>query len=150
MWLIREPLPKEFIFHPPAIPSAGIYNFVSDEGIQYEVRFGRKQSDILSVNLVFGVRNDEYDGEEYVLTNKGEFYSIMLTIEAIIHHFLDANPNIHAVEFAGEPAGEEQEGNNPTKRTKVYLRHAKRIFSPDYWTITTEGNKVSIERQKND
>jgi hypothetical protein len=149
LWWKIELLPKRFTYHPPAIPSAGIYYFKSDAGIQYEVRFGRKQSDILSVNLVFGVRNEEYDGEEYVLTNKGEFYSVMLTIEAIINDFLDANPNIHAIEFAGEPAGGERKDIQQTKRTKVYLRHAKRIFSADYWAITTEGNKVSIERAKN-
>lgn len=141
---------KLFEYYPPAIPSAGVYYFTSDEGVEYEVRFGRKQADILAVNIVFGVRNDEYDGEEYVITNKGEFYSVMNTIESIIQHFLDANPNIHLFEFAGEPADKEHSENKQTKRTKVYLRHAKRIFPSDSWHITTEGNKVSIERKNND
>jgi len=141
---------KVFPYQTPAIPSSGIYYFESDAGVQYEVRFGRKQSDILSVNIVFGVRNDEYDGEEYTLTNKGEFYSVMLTIESIINDFLANNPNIHAIEFAGEPAGGEEENDLPTKRTKVYIRHAHRIFPSEYWKITTNGNKVSIERRKND
>lgn len=143
-------MPNIFPYQIPAIVSSGVYYFESDAGVQYEVRFGRKHSDILSVNIVFGVRNDEYEGEEYILTNKGEFYSVMKTIESIIHDFLSNNPNIHSIEFAGEPAGEELENDLPTKRTKVYLRHAQRIFSSEYWKITTKGNKVSIERRKND
>lgn len=139
-------MPKTFKYKSPAIPSAGVYYFTSDQFIEYEVRFGRKQSDILAVNLVFGVRNDEYDGEEYILTNKGEFYSVMQTISQIIEDFLSVNPNVRLIEFAGEPAEEETSDSVPTKRTIVYLRYAKRIFSADYWHIRSCGNKVSIER----
>lgn len=139
-------MPKVFKFHPPPIPSAGVYFFQSDEGIDYEVRFGRKQSDILSVNIVFGVLNDEYDGEEYVLTNKGEFYSIMATLKSIIEDFREKNPNIHHFEFAGEPTAQREQLDGPTKRTKIYQRWAKRIFPETEWSHVLDGNKVTMER----
>ncbi len=142
----RLRMPKVFKFHPPPIPSAGVYFFQSDEGVDYEVRFGRKQSDILSVNIVFGVLNDEYDGEEYVLTNKGEFYSIMATIKAIIEDFRSKNPNIHHFEFAGEPTDQREEQDGPTKRTKIYQRWAKRIFPISEWKHELDRNKVTMER----
>ena len=139
---------KVFEFIAPAIPSSGVYFFTTDSEMRYEVRFGRKQNDVLSVNIVFGVLNEEFGGEEYVLTNKGEVFSVMATIEAIIHHFYDNNPNIRSFEFAGEPANAEQRAEGPTKRTKVYLRYAKRIFPEDMWKIRLEGNKVFIRRKK--
>ncbi|GAB4376918.1 MAG: hypothetical protein Kow0075_04630 [Salibacteraceae bacterium] len=137
---------KVFPIKYPPIPSAGVYYFTSDAGINYEVRFGRKQSDILCANIVFGATNEEFDGEEYVLTKKGEFFSVMKTIEVIINHFIANNPNIHTFEFAGEPLDENEEGKPTTKRTRVYLRQAKKIFSPDRWRFSVEGNKVKIER----
>ncbi|MEX2597829.1 MAG: hypothetical protein WEC59_12970 [Salibacteraceae bacterium] len=142
-------MPKVFKFQSPAISSSGIYYFTSDEGIEYEVRFGRKQSDILSANVVFGVLNDEYEGEEYVLTNKGEFYSVMLTIQAIIEDFISKNPNIHTIEFAGEPISILEKLNEATKRTKIYLTWAKRIFPEELWNHQLVGNKVTIERKRN-
>lgn len=141
-------MPTVYEFIEPAIPSVGVYYFTTDQGVDYEVRFGRKQTDILFVNIVFGVRNEEYEGEEYVLTNKGEFYSVMSTLEAIIHHFLERNPNIHGFEFAGEPAYENEDAQHITKRTRVYTHQARKIFPAKEWKITTEGNKVTIERKR--
>lgn len=141
-------MPQVYNFSEPPFPSAGVYYFTSDSGTEYEVRFGRKQADILFVNIVFGAINDEYEGEEYVLTNKGDFYSVMLTIEAIIKHFKAANPNVHSYEFAGEPIESIEDNDHITKRTHVYLRYAKRIFHEDEWEIKVQGNKVSIERLK--
>lgn len=141
-------MPKVFPLSAPPIPSAGVYYFTTDHGIEYEVRFGRKQADILCVNIVFGVINEEYGGEEYVLTNKGEFYSVMSTIEAIIHDFKDKNPNVHSFEFAGEPVGVSEDAYHITKRTIVYIRYAKRIFPEPDWHIFIKGNKVSIDRGK--
>ncbi|MEQ9188707.1 MAG: hypothetical protein RLP15_13310 [Cryomorphaceae bacterium] len=139
-------MPKVFKYHPPPIPSAGVYYFTSGAGVDYEVRFGRKQGNILSSNIVFGVLNDEYDGEEYALTHKGEFYSVMATLEAIISDFRSKNPNVHTFEFSGEPRDEEEKLNTPTKRTLLYLKYAKQIFPPLEWRHTLAGNKVSIER----
>jgi len=134
---------------PPAIPSAGVYYFVTDHGIRYEVRFGRKQNDVLSANIVFGVLNEEYDGEEYVLTNKGDVFKVMATVSKIVTLFKEAHPNIRTYEFAGEPAGTEvMAGNIPTKRTKLYMRYAHRIFNQERWKIIPDGNKVTIKKRK--
>lgn len=124
-----------------------MYYFTTESGMKYEVRFGRKQNDILSANIVFGVLNEEFGGEEYILTNKGEFYSVITTIESIIHQFFKLNPNIRSFEFAGEPESSETSMLGPTKRTKVYLRYAKRIFPANLWTVEQDGNKVYIRRK---
>jgi len=143
-------MPKVFKYTPPQIDSAGVYYFTTDAGIDYEVRFGRKKTDILAVNIVFGVLNEEYDGEEYIMTNAGEFYSIMMTITDIVQDFHAKNPNVHCFEFAGEPRQENQpRPTKPTKRTRVFLKWAHRIFSKDAWMINLIGNKVFIERLRN-
>ena len=141
-------LPKIFQFEPPNIPSAGVYYFTTDKDIKYEVRFGRKQADILSATIVFGVLNDEFGGEEYILVNRGEIYSVMNTIEKIIQDFFLNNPNIHAFEFSGEPLRPSTAPNRVTKRTRVYMRYARKIFSEDAWHIELRGNKVVIERKR--
>ncbi len=68
-----------YLIFPPAIKSGTIYSFCTDSGVDYEVRFGRKQNNILNATIVFGVTNEEYDGEEYSITNKGEVYKVMAT-----------------------------------------------------------------------
>lgn len=139
-------MPKVFKYHPPPIPSAGVYYFTSDASVDYEVRFGRKQGNVLAANIVFGVLNEEYDGEEYVLTNKQEFYSIMATIEDIIHDFQSKNPNVHTFEFSGEPREGRESIEDATARTLIYLKYARKIFPAPNWTHQLEGNKVTIKR----
>ena len=141
-------MPKIYSFSPPALNSSGVYYFTTDKEVEYEVRFGRKQADILQANIVFGVINDEYDGEEYTLVNKGEFYSVINTICAIIRDFLMRNPNIHGFEFSGEPLDQNTIVKRVTKRTRVYLRYARKIFPEDSWHIHIDGNKVLIDRKR--
>lgn len=128
----------------PAIPSAGVYYFNTDSGIQYEVRFGRKQNDLLCATIVFGVLNEEYDGEEYVLTNKFEVYRVMNTIEVIVNMYRKEHPNIRSYEFTGEPASGES-GDEPTKRLRLYHRYVIRLFDKN-WTIELKGNKIIVYR----
>ena len=71
---------KIFDIEYPSIPSAGVYYFNTTSGLRYEVRFGRLQDNILHSNIVFGVINDEFEGEEYVTTNRGEVFQVMNTI----------------------------------------------------------------------
>src|SRR6201986_5028968 len=61
----------------PAIKSASVYYFKTPSGLHYEVRFGRRQDNILHATIVFGVINEEFEGEEYVTTNRGEVYGVM-------------------------------------------------------------------------
>lgn len=130
----------------PAIPSAGVYFFTTTEGVQYEVRFGRKQDDILSVSIVFGVLNDEYDGEEYVITNKGDVFSVMKTVSEVVRMYIKEHPNVRSYEFTGEPsAGESLE--KPTKRIKLYGRYVKRIFPVSNWSFDFRGNTIVVTRK---
>ena len=109
--------PKIYSISPPAIPTGSAYYFTTDKGVQYEVRFGRKQDNFLNATIVFGVRNEEYEGEEYVVTNKGELYRVMATIVKIIRIYIEQHPNINSFEFAGEP-NKEIITDEPSTRTK--------------------------------
>jgi hypothetical protein len=134
---------KIFTIIPPAIPSAGVYYFVSDSGMKYEVRFGRKQNDLLSATIVFGVTNDEFEGEEYVMTNKGEVYSVMNTIIKVIEMYRKEHPNVRSYEFSGEPQpGESVE--KPTKRLKLYNRYVLKMFSKEDWKVDLQKNKLIV------
>jgi len=130
----------------PKIKSGNEYFFTTDSGIEYEVRFGRKQQDILSATIVFGVLNDEFDGEEYAVTNKGEVYRVISTIVTIVNIYKREHPNIHSYEFTGEPTSDESD-SEATIRIKLYQRYLNRIFDPS-WHIHAEGNRVIVSRKK--
>jgi hypothetical protein len=129
----------------PPIKSGAVFTFVTDTGIFYEVRFGRKQHDILSSTIVFGVTNDEFEGEEYSETNKGEVYKVMSTIVLIVQSYMQEHPNVHTYEFTGEPKKQES-GKEPTMRIKLYTRYIRQVFDK-MWGVTTEGNKIIISRK---
>lgn len=115
----------------PAIPSAGVYFFTTDSSIQYEVRFGRRQDNILHATIVFGVINDEFDGEEYIMTNKGELFRVMSTIVQIVKMFMVEHPKIVSYEFTGIPKeGEDEEKSS--QRTLLYKRYLPRIFETGF------------------
>lgn len=115
----------------PAIPSAGVYFFTTDSGIQYEVRFGRRQDNILHATIVFGVINDEFDGEEYIETNRGEVFRVMNTIVKIVKMFMHEHPKIVSYEFTGIPKEGEDE-NKSSQRTLLYKRYLPRIFESGF------------------
>lgn len=130
----------------PSIPTAGVYYFATEHDVQYEVRFGRKQNDVLSANIVFGVLNEEYDGEEYVVTNKGDVFRVMNTIARIVTEFMLLHPNVRSYEFVGEPSDQEQDDDNhPTKRTKLYRRYINKVFG-DEWKVYQDGSKIVIRK----
>ncbi len=57
-----DPFPINF----PLIKTGSVYTFISNSGIEYEVRFARKKNNLLHSSIAFGVINDEFEGEEYV------------------------------------------------------------------------------------
>jgi hypothetical protein len=135
---------RTFTIIPPVIPSAGLYHFTTDSGVKYEVRFGRKQNNLLCATIVFGVINDEYDGEEYIETNKGDVFKVMNTIVKVVLLFKDQHPNIHSYEFTGEPSSNENQTNiATTKRIKMYHRYVNKIFGGS-WKCNLEGNKITV------
>ena len=129
----------------PNIESGDVYLFTSGSGMRYEVRFGRKKENILHINVAFGVLNEEFGGEEYSVTNKGELYRVLATVVSIIGMYVDKHPHVRELEFTGE--GREDEKSSQTKRAKLYHRYASRIVSDD-WAIETVGSKIIIRRKR--
>lgn len=139
-------MPEPYAYRAPAIPSAGVYYFETQQDIQYEVRFGRKRDNLLAATIVFGVINEEYEGEEYILTNQNDVFKVMATIQAIVLDFRENNPNVRSFEFTGEPrAGETL--SEPTKRIRVFHRFVMQTFD-NSWAIVIAGNKVIITRKQ--
>lgn len=138
---------KSYPIIGPAIPSGQVYQFTTKFGVEYEVRFGRKKENILHSVVVFGVLNDEYDGEEYVVTNKGDAFRVMTTISEVIKTYLGQHPNMQTVEFTGI-LREEDDSDNTSQRTKLYLRFLPRVFDSEKWNTKIEGNRILAKRSK--
>lgn len=129
----------------PNIPTGQVYHFTTDYGVEYEVRFARKKENILHAVIAFGVLNEEYEGEEYALTNKGDVWKVMRTIITIISMYGEKHPNTQVYEFTG--VLKEGEDNEMSQRTKLYLRYLPQIFDKT-WLITIEGNKIVVSKKR--
>lgn len=127
-------LPIEY----PNIPSAGVYYFNTRSGLRYEVRFGRLQDNILHANIVFGVVNDEFEGEEYITTNRGEVFQVMNTIAEIVRNYIQEHPKVSVYEF--NAVGKDGEDENiENTRMVLYRRYLPRIFGRE-WKFRIKGN----------
>lgn len=131
---------------PPVIKSGTVYSFTTDSGVNYEVRFGRKQNNILNATIVFGVTNEEYDGEEYSVTNKGEVYKVMSTIVDVVQQYKNEHPNINLFEYTGEQSDKEK-SKNKNVRLALYNRYIKKVFDNN-WIVENKDNKVIIRKIK--
>jgi len=129
----------------PNIPTGQVYHFSTGYGVEYEVRFARKKENILHAVIAFGVLNEEYEGEEYALTNKGDVWKVMRTIITIIDMYGEKHPNTQVYEFTG--VLKEGEDNELSQRTKLYLRYLPQIFDKS-WLITIEGNKIVVSKKR--
>jgi hypothetical protein len=128
----------------PNIPSAGVYYFNTHSGLRYEVRFGRLQDNILHANIVFGVVNDEFEGEEYVTTNRGEVYQVMNTIVEIVKNYMKEHPKVNVYEFnAVGREGEDESAENA--RMVLYKRFLPKIFEQG-WKFKIDGNFALVTR----
>lgn len=139
-----------YSFTPPSFPGEFIYSFTNRFGDHYRVIIGRKENDILSITISFGVVNEEYEEDEYTLTNKGDPFRVLNTVCAILQDYLRKYPYTHTIEFSGE--ARKDEINSPsqiTARTRVYKRFVKKYFTPDEWTIEQKDNKIFIKRIHN-
>jgi hypothetical protein len=121
--------------------SDGAYYFKTPAGVDYEVRFVKKNNNFSSVIIAFGVLNDEFQQEEYGLTNKGEHFRVMHTIASITKHYLNRCPYILNLEFFCE-------GDNEKKvqqRLLLYTRFLSKTIS-NSWKINfigTSGIKLA-------
>ena len=138
---------EEYKIVVPAITTAGVYYFTTDCGVHYEVRFGRRQDNILHATIVFGVINEEYDGEEYTVTNKGELYRVMTTIVHVVKMFMNEHPKMVTYEFTGLAKDDEPE-NKLTSRINLYKRYLPRIFGTEWKFDYSRGNTIIVTRIK--
>ena len=145
-FIMSEGLSEPYKIILPDIPSAGVYFFTTDSGMQYEVRFGRKKDDILSSIIVFGVINEEFEGEEYVMTNKNEVYRVMSTMVNIILIFRKEHPNVRSYEFTGEPKQGESLDSS-TQRIRLYSRYVQRMFDKEEWELIPGKNTIAVQRK---
>ncbi|MCC7333347.1 MAG: hypothetical protein IT232_12150 [Flavobacteriales bacterium] len=129
---------------PPAIKSGNVYSFTTDSGVNYEVRFGRKQDNILNATIVFGVTNEEYEGEEYSITNKGEVYQVMATIVEVVRLYKTEHPNVNLFEFTGEQS-EKEKAKNKNVRLNLYCRYISMVFD-NHWTTISTPDKIIIKK----
>ena len=136
----QDILPIEY----PPIPSAGVYYFTTRSGLRYEVRFGRLQDNILHANIVFGVIDDEFEGEEYVATNRGEVYQVMNTIVEIVKNYMKEHPKVNVYEFNAVGRDGEAE-NTENARMALYRRFLPKIFDSG-WKFKIEGNFALVTR----
>lgn len=134
-----------FSIIPPPIESGSAYYFKTDRGIHYEVRFGRKANNILNTSIVFGVINDEFEGEEYSMTNKFEVYKVMATIVRIVRRYIKLHPKTNSYEFTGEPTKKELDKNGRV-RLALYNRYLSQVFD-DSWFIEQQKNKTIISKR---
>jgi len=149
-------MPENTIFpieYPP-IKSAGVYYFNTSSGLRYEVRFGRRQDNILHSTIVFGVINEEFEGEEYVTTNRGEVYRVMNTIVMIVKDFMEQHQKVNIYEFHAidrddeEERPSQQEQKNKIKgnsRLKLYKRYLPKIFEKG-WNFNFDGNNAIVSK----
>lgn len=139
----------------PPIKSAGVYYFDTSSGLRYEVRFGRRQDNILHSTIVFGVINEEFEGEEYVTTNRGEVYRVMNTIVKIIKDFMEQHTKVNTYEFHAIDRDNEQEGVSESEikknqikgnaRLKLYKRYLPKIFEQG-WNFNFDGNNAIVTK----
>ena len=129
---------------PPAIISGSVYLFTTESGLEYEVRFARKKNNLLHCSIAFGVLNEEYEGEEYIVVNKGEVFRVMATIVKVVQRYITEHPNLRSFEYSGEPTDKELD-NEPSKRMNLYDRYLPQIFSRK-WQCKRKGNKMIITK----
>lgn len=130
----------------PGIPSAGVYYFTTRSGLRYEVRFGRFQDNIFHANIVFGVVDDVFEGEEYTTTNRGEVYQVMNTIVEIIKHYMQEHPKVNIFEFSAIGRECEEEENTENARMILYKRFLPRIFEYG-WDFKIKGNFAFVTKK---
>lgn len=136
----QDILPIEY----PNIPSAGVYYFNTKSGLRYEVRFGRLQDNILHANIVFGVVNDEFEGEEYIATNRGEVYQVMNTIVEIVKNYMKEHAKVNIYEF-NAVGREGEDENTENARMALYRRFLPKIFEQG-WKFKIDGNFALVQK----
>lgn len=129
----------------PPIESGSTYYFISESEIRYEVRFGRKQNNILNTSIVFGVLNDEFEGEEYSMTNRFEVFRVMATIVEIVRIYMRLHPKNNCYEFTGEPTDKKLDKEGRI-RLSLYNRYIPLVFDSN-WHVERFSDKTVVSKK---
>ena len=127
----------------PEIISGDTYYFITDSGLKYQVRFGKKRDNYLGNIINFSVLSDEFE-DEYSETNRGEVYRIIATVIEIILIYHKNHEHSNTYEFSGE-FKDEHETQAASIRSRLYYHHAIRMLNKN-WEAVLEGNKVTIHK----
>ena len=88
---------------------------------------------------------EEFDGEEYTTTNRGEVYGVMNTISEIVRTFIQEHPKIQIYEFNAVEKEDEVENKNTNARMLLYKRYLPKIFDGK-WEFKIEDNHALVKR----
>jgi hypothetical protein len=130
----------------PDFGENGLYSFTTKNGIQYEVMFGRRESNPLHVTVVFGVINEEFEGEEYSETKQHDQYNVIATVIKIVKHYISTKNHLKLVEFAGVSRDNETEKTSNI-RMRFFSRYLNDIFDKT-WLLETKENKMIARKIK--
>lgn len=132
-------------FYKDPFPVKFSYYFTNRFNDQYEVSFSRDEKNYLKVTVSFCVTNEEYENDQYAITNHGDVYRVLNTVCLIILSFAKDHPNVNHYVFSGERRMFEIENKiEITGRTRVFLRFVKKFFNPPVWEIKQDGNFVHL------
>lgn len=138
----------EILYYPfekDPFPTKFFYYFTNRYNDYYEVAFTRDKENYLKVILSFCVTNDEYENDQYAITNKGDIYRVLNTVCRIILKFSEDHPNVNHYLFSGERRSFETKEKYPvTGRTRVFLRFVHKFFKPPKWKVKQEDNFVHL------
>ena len=140
-----KPAFQPYKIEVPEIQSGDTYYFVTESGLKYQVRFGKKRDNYLGNIINFSVLSDEFE-DEYSETNRGEVFRIVATIIEIIRIYHQNHIHSDTYEFTGE-FKDEHETQDVSIRSRLYYRYAQKILVPE-WQASLEGNKVTIRKIK--
>jgi hypothetical protein len=88
--------------------------------------------------------NDEFEGEEYVATNKGEVYQVMNTIVEIVKNYMKEHAKVNVYEF--NAVGRDNEDDSVENgRMVLYRRFLPKIFEKG-WNFKIEGNFALVTK----
>ncbi len=138
---------KPYEIEAPEIESGDTYYFITDSGLKYQVRFGKKKDNYLGNIINFSVLSDEFE-DEYSETNRGEVYHIVATVIEIIRIYHQYHIHSDTYEFTGE-FKDEHETQTASIRSRLYHRYTQRVLA-DEWRAILEGNKVIIQKFKSE
>jgi hypothetical protein len=124
----------------PDFGENGLYSFTTKNGIQYEVMFGRRECNPLHVTVVFGVINEEFEGEEYSETKQHDQYNVIATVIKIVKHYISTKNHLKLVEFAVVSRDNESEKTSNI-RMRFFSRYLNDIFDKT-WLLETKENKM--------